>query len=293
MNHIQRVLFIRNPFAGPSKKSGLEQLIQELNPSYSFEIIKTEGPYHATELAQTHQKNFDLIVAVGGDGTINEVASGLVGSETALGMIPLGSGNGYARGLKIPLRMRNAVKLIETGQIKAVDVGKLNGKYFFNVCGFGFEAEISKEFQNLKKRGLPAYINLVLNKVQKMNREYHFNLTEGERVRKLKGIQLSCGIGQQYGNNAFFAPKKEFDSGKFLFVCVEKLKPLATLQYATALFQGKTQQMAEVHTFEADAVSIQTNAEFAHLDAEAIELPGEVMIELVPKALKVLVPANS
>ena len=165
MNGKKRITFIVNPISGTQRKDHLPALIDELldHDRFDSEVLFTEYRGHAAEL--THQcvaDGIDVVVAVGGDGTVNEVARSLVHTQTALGIIPCGSGNGLARHLCIPLDVRKALDIINNCQIETFDYGVINGLPFFCTCGMGFDAFISLKFAESGKRGPITYVENVL-----------------------------------------------------------------------------------------------------------------------------------
>ena len=151
----RNALFIINPIAGGKKKDGVPELIKKYLDTSRFKpvIVFSDGVSHARQIAKEAVDKFDLIVAVGGDGTVNEVASAIAGGDTILGIIPFGSGNGLARFLHIPMNTRKAIETLNTGTIETIDSATLNGNAFFNMAGMGFDAHISEVFSHGKKKG--------------------------------------------------------------------------------------------------------------------------------------------
>ena len=157
----RKALFIINPVSGGKKKDGVPELINRYidHSNFEFETVFSTGVKHARDVAKEQAANYDVIVAVGGDGTVNEVASAIAGTDTSLGIIPFGSGNGLSRFLNIPMDFEGAVKALNTGHIINIDAGKMNTKWFFNMAGMGFDAHISHVFaQGSKKRGFLSYL---------------------------------------------------------------------------------------------------------------------------------------
>jgi diacylglycerol kinase family enzyme len=161
MTEKKKILYIINPISGTGNKSKIEQLIKDENSGKTnFTIKYTEAPLHGMKIANKEKNNFDAIVAVGGDGTINEIAQSLIHSNCALGIVPLGSGNGLARHLKIPLNTGKAIKNIVNFNTSLIDTGKINNKYFVNVAGVGFDAFVAHKFAEAKGRGFKTYAHI-------------------------------------------------------------------------------------------------------------------------------------
>ena len=210
----KRIIFIVNPVSGTSGKNFVLKLIEDYldKTAYDHEVMKTEHVGHATELArQASEKGVNIVCAIGGDGTVNEVATGLVHTQTALAIIPSGSGNGLARHLRIPTDPLSAIKIINRGLTQPMDYGIVNGRPFFCTCGVGFDAFISQRFAESGKRGPVSYIENVLNSSLNYHPETYeldiVNNREGEEVHQIyKAFLISLANASQYGNNAYSAP---------------------------------------------------------------------------------------
>ena len=287
--------FIVNPIAGPfNNLRYCEQIKKELMlDDNQVETVKTEHKGHAFELAQKRAKDIDtLIVSMGGDGTFNEVASGLVHSEASLAHIPRGSGNGLARMLKIPWLRYQSAKYIQDGIIKKIDAGKINDRFFFCTCGFGFDAFISDRFNKSKLRGSLLYgwyIFNLFNKYKGVNASF-----------KVDGINydgdyfiVTFSNANQYGLNAKIAPKANLSDG---LIDVTMLKPfpriLAPL-YAFSLIGGFINRMPYVYTLQASTVEIKAvSSSYFHIDGEAIEMNYPATIKVYKEALKLHIPKD-
>jgi len=165
MNENKKVFFIINRFSGTGYQDSIEGRIIDACSSVNYEctIEHTRDRGHATELAQTAvAEKFDMVFAVGGDGTVNEVAQGLVGSNVSMGILPKGSGNGLARHLGVPMKFSDALKLMNSNQVINMDTMSINGKLSVNVSGIGFDGHVAGLFGKNGKRGLAGYTKLVL-----------------------------------------------------------------------------------------------------------------------------------
>ncbi|MEJ5994118.1 YegS/Rv2252/BmrU family lipid kinase [Pedobacter sp. Du54] len=285
------ILFIINPISGGKEKQKIPALIDryldrsKFNANFSF----TSYIGHAAEIAEeAANKNFDIIVAVGGDGTINEIAGKLIGQQKILGIIPFGSGNGLARSLNIPMNVRKAIKVINELNIITIDAATLNCKYFFNMAGLGFDAHISAVFAGNKTRGLKGYLQMVLKEI-KSYRSETYEITIDGIIYKRDAFILSVANSSQYGNDVHISPKSTLDDG-LLEVCI--VKPLAWYKLpvlAYEMFRSKTHHSRWVEIISGKQISIiRTIENSIHIDGEPFFMGKNIDIEIIPKALNVI-----
>ena len=211
----KKIVFIVNPISGTQNKRYILKLLPEkLNSElFDWHIAKTEYAGHATLLAKEYStQDYHAIIAIGGDGTVNEIARSLVHTNVALGIIPCGSGNGLARHLHIPMDPVGAIKVINRFIAKDVDYGKINEIPFFCTCGVGFDAFVSSKFANAGRRGLLTYLENTLREGLKYKPDTYEIEVEGE-TRKYKAFLIACANASQYGNNAFIAPQASMSDG--------------------------------------------------------------------------------
>ncbi len=212
-------IFIINPVAGTRQKLTIHKAIKKLFSENEFEVHYTSAPGHAYEIAtQKVAEGFTQIVAVGGDGTVNEVASALVNTPCNLGIIPAGSGNGLARYLRIPVLFSDSLKVLRHHKIRTIDVGQANGRYFFCTCGTGFDASVGKKFAHDSRRGMLSYVRATIHQYINYSPKSYILKTENKKVR-LKAFLVTFANSGQYGNNAYIAPNAKIDDG-FLDLCV-------------------------------------------------------------------------
>jgi YegS/Rv2252/BmrU family lipid kinase len=211
----QKIVFILNPISGTTSKAGIpEQIESTLDKSkFDYTIVETEHAGHASEIA-TRAKNeqIDIVVAIGGDGTVNEVARAIVHSHTALGIIPCGSGNGLARHLMLPMNVKKAIEIINMCEIHNLDYGIINDYPFFCTCGMGFDAFVSQKFAEAGKRGPITYIENVLREGLKYKPET-YEIEDETGTKRYKAFLISCANASQYGNNAYIAPQASMSDG--------------------------------------------------------------------------------
>ena len=215
MTDKKKIVFVVNPISGTqSKKAILKWIDERMDQSiYDYSIVKTEYAGHATQIAASAVENkIDVVVAIGGDGTINEIARSLVHSETALGIIPCGSGNGLARHLRIPMEPKAAIDIINQGNRLSIDYGKINNIPFFCTCGVGFDAFVSLKFADSGKRGLLTYLENTLHESLTYKPET-YEIENEEGTMKYKAFLIACGNASQYGNNAYITPQASLTDG--------------------------------------------------------------------------------
>lgn len=287
----ENILFIINPISGGKKKQKIPGLIDahldktKFNPNYSF----TEYIGHAAELAEeAANKNFDVIVAVGGDGTINEIAPKVMQLNKTLGIIPFGSGNGLARSLKIPMDSKKAIQLINTFDTKIIDAAKLNNKYFFNMAGMGFDAHISAVFAGNKRRGLKGYIEMGLKEMIAYKPQTYQLEIDGMSYTH-DAFVVSIANSSQYGNNVYISPKSSLTDG-LLDVCIVKPFPLYKLPIlAYQMVRATTDKSEMIEIIRGKNIKITRMKEDSiHLDGEPFFMGKSLEIEVIPAALKVI-----
>ncbi|MDB4924335.1 diacylglycerol kinase family protein [Mucilaginibacter sp.] len=284
----RKTLFIINPISGGKKKDGVPQLIGKYL-DVEATIVFTNRVSHASEVAASAINNYDLIVAVGGDGTVNEVASALVGSNAVLGIIPCGSGNGLARFLGIPMDMQQAIEHLNTGRIATIDSAQANGKPFFNMAGMGFDAHISEVFAHGKKRGFITYIKSSLQEILKYRPQtYHLEI-DGIK-HSYKAFMLSFANSSQYGNNAHISPQASVQDG-LIDVCIIKPFPLYRFpELGIRMFTKTTSGSKFVEIIKGRHIIIKRDTPGPmHLDGEPEMTGNEVEINVLPGSLKVIV----
>ena len=219
----KNITFIVNPISGTKSKDALPLLVKQLidDSLYECEIIKTEYAGHAAELAsQCVNDHIDICVAVGGDGTVNEVARSLAHSETALGIIPCGSGNGLARHLCLPMDMKQALQVINAGKTDYFDYGVINDQPFFCTCGMGFDAYVSLKFAESGKRGLATYVENVLKEGLTYKPDTYI-ITDESGNHQYNAFLVACANASQYGNNAYIAPEASMQDGLLDVIIME------------------------------------------------------------------------
>ncbi|WP_353197390.1 diacylglycerol kinase family protein [Parapedobacter defluvii] len=287
----KRVLFVVNPISGGKKKKGFEKRAREgLDMGlYDAQFVFTECAGHANQLGKEAVKDgVDLVVAVGGDGTINEIASALNGTETALGIIPEGSGNGLALYLGIPLNERAAVRRLNRFETMTIDSGTINGLAFFNMAGIGFDASVSDRFANDNIRGPIGYLKAVVSEISTYKPKRYLLDIDG-KILEREAFMISVANSPQYGNNAYVAPQASVTDG-VLDVCIIHKFPLYTIPMMLFHLFNKTADQSEyVEIIPGKQIRIERErADAVHVDGEPREMGTVLDITVNPSTLRIL-----
>ena len=291
----KKIRFIVNPISGTQGKDFILGLIDEKidKDKFMWDVVYTERAGHAVEIAAlAAEENIDIVVAIGGDGTINEVGRSLVHTNTALAIIPSGSGNGLARHLQIPMDPRKALEVINSGIEDILDYGKINGYDFFCTCGVGFDAFVSLKFANAGKRGLLTYLEKTLQESLTYQPETYEIETE-DGVYKYKAFLIACGNASQYGNNAYITPHATLNDGLLDVTVLEPFTVLDVPSLSFQLFNKTIDQNSRIKSFRARKLSIRrATPGVIHFDGDPMEADKDVNVELIQKGLRVIVPAE-
>ena len=288
-----RITLIINPNSGTLSKKGIESWlparIERLG--YEVDVRHTNGPGDATYISKECARRGDYgVLACGGDGTVNEVASGLVGSETALGILPAGSGNGLARHLGIPVDISLAVKVLAHNNILDADYGTVNGRPFFCTYGMGFDAAVSRRFAEKHRRGLNSYLQSALDEFVEYQPASYEIAVNDELITDRAFLVAVCNASQ-YGNNAYIAPAASISDGQLDVIIVHDGNILEKAWTGVEMLTGSIGNHGKVRIFRTSSLKIKSHeTTVAHIDGEPIQFPGEVDIKCVPGKLKIFVP---
>jgi len=289
-----KIRFILNPIsgganAGRQRQARVSAFIQR--HQLDAEIALTQYPKHATTLAQAAVADgYELVVAVGGDGTLNEVARALVNQPVDFGLVPSGSGNGFARHLGLPLDFDQALAVLLRGQIQRVDSALAGGIPFFNVFGAGLDAEIAQRFNQSPQRGPLPYFWLGWQTWRNYQpRVYELEL-DGQAVYSSEAALICVANISQYGNNAQIAPGADITDGQLDVVAIRQPNFGASIQLARRLFAGSLLQHPLVWHRRASTVRISLpKGAAAHTDGELHDFGQTVEINCLPQSLRVRV----
>ena len=287
----QRITFIINPVSGTRSKDDIPLLIDALLDPLRFdhEVRFTQFRGHAAEIArQCVADGIDVVVAVGGDGTVNEVARALIGTETALGIVPCGSGNGLARHLRIPIDTSKSISIINQCQIEPFDYGVINGLPFFCTCGMGFDAFISLKFAEAGKRGPITYVENVLKEGLRYKPET-YEITDESGTRHFKAFLIACANASQYGNNAYIAPGATMKDGELDVIVMEPFDALEAPQIAADLFMKTLGNNSKIKTFRTKSLTIhRKNPGAIHYDGDPIMTGTDIDVHIEHLGLRIV-----
>lgn len=286
-------LFIINPIAGGRSKHNIPDLIKETMQSDNYDIVFTQNPEHATELTNEGIKNgYTDFVAVGGDGTINEIAKSLIGTDFNLAILPLGSGNGLARHNKIPMDLRAALLLLNNPNVQRIDTCKLNDMPFINMSGVGFDAHIGKLFAENKqnKRGFSSYINTTLNEFINYKSKKYSIKADGKELEE-EAFLVSFANSSQYGNNAFIAPQASMTDGMIDICIMKPFPPVNIIGLGFQLFTKSLNNSTYFKTLKATEIELtrESSGEI-HVDGEPFETGKNIKVTVLPQSLNLIVP---
>ena len=288
---MKNIAFIVNPISGTKSKNRLAKQIRESLDLQQFAptVVVTEYAGHATQLAQQFAlQDYYAVVAVGGDGTINEVASGLIGSQTALGIVPNGSGNGFARHLDISTRMNRAVEMLNNSEPIQVDYGMVNDKPFFSTCGVGFDAVVAANFSDTE-RGLKGYMQTILKDLFQYKPErYHI---EGEGIDlTTTAFLVNFANASQWGYDAYIAPKASVQDGWLDIAVVSEFPMVIAAGLALRLFTKTIDEIVHMNMLRAKELTLTREDEgIMQIDGTPVMMPATLHVKIVEDGLKVLV----
>lgn len=291
----RKILAVINPISGTSNKEFMPETIARCIDPDKFDVVVrfTQHASHATLLTEEAIKEgFYGVIAVGGDGTINEVAAALRDSSTALGIIPCGSGNGLARHLGIPMNVEKALEIINLDNIESLDYCTANDRPFFCTCGVGFDAHVSQKFAEAKKRGPLSYIQKTLVEYLKY-RCKTYSIEMNDRVVTEKAFVIACGNASQYGNNAFITPRASMHDGLIDVTVIHPFTPLDTAVLGVLLFTRHIDQDTNINTFRTSELTIhRPKPDVMHIDGEPIMMDADIHIKCHKAGIKIFLPTG-
>ncbi len=290
----KRIRFIINPISGVGKKDQLPTLIEKfLNHTiFDYDIIYTEYRKHAKTIAfESSKEGFDIVCAVGGDGSVHEVGTALIGTQTKLAIIPAGSGNGLARHLKIPLKLIDAIKTINESRSILMDTGLVNDKPFLGIGGYGFDALIAEKFDHYHTRGFWGYTKLVMKEYLKY-KPISIKIELPNYTRELPVVLCTVANASEFGNGFCVSPNSNVSDGTFE-LCI--LKPFSKWKTPFIIYKffkrtSHLSKYAEIIPFQKARLIL--NERIAHYDGEPFEVRQELNIEVKQKSLNIIVGNN-
>ncbi|WP_456460632.1 diacylglycerol/lipid kinase family protein [Reichenbachiella sp.] len=286
----QHILFIINPIAGGGKPLDWNSLIHtHLDGSkFNYQIKYTQKQDDATKCSKyAVENNIEIVCAVGGDGTINEVAQGIVNSNTALAIIPRGSGNGLARHLSIPMNTIDAIKNLNHSSIYSMDACYLNRKLFLCVAGVGFDAHIAQVFDKYGKRGLISYAWLSFKEFFNYLPK-RYKLITNEKEINTEAFLISFANASQFGNNAYIAPNAQTNDGLIDLIIIKPFPLWATLGILLRLFSRSIHRSKYCEAHSIKKLHMHSTTDIAHIDGEPVQLAGSTKISILPNSIKIV-----
>jgi YegS/Rv2252/BmrU family lipid kinase len=294
-NSLKNIHFIVNPIAGSGKNSiDLDMLLQFFEPEYYKVTVKySEYKKHATALTlESIQDGATIIVACGGDGTINEVASCLVNTNVVLGIMAMGSGNGLASNLKIPKNIKNALVLIKNQNVKKIDVGRLNDYYFFSNVGVGIAANVVKHYENSNKRKLFSYLKASLKSLRELKNENLIQITTEEQTFLINPLMLFISNSNELGYHVSLTPKASLQDGLLDIILVPKTNRFKTILFGLLILFNKHQILRDVNSFQTKKAELmKQNEDYFHsqIDGEYCTVNDKsISISVLEKSLSVI-----
>ncbi len=284
-----KALFVVNRRSGVRRRDDINSIIDK-SCAWEREIVPCERreDLDAT-IARAAREHFDVVYAVGGDGTVHEVAKRLIGTELALGIVPTGSGNGFARHIGLPMNLRRSLRACAKQRIVSIDTATVNGAPFIGTMGIGFDAWIAHEFASRNVRGLRTYIRVGAGRFFSCPAEQYELQIDGEQIKR-RALLIAVANTSQYGNNARIAPLASLQDGLLDVVIVER----RTIGAVPRLFTGTLHRARGVTMRRGRHIEIKrTSAGPAQLDGEPVLLPQSLTIDVVPHSLRILLPDDT
>lgn len=293
MDRKRRIIFVVNPISGTHNKGVILRLVDSLldRSKFDYEIRKTQYAGHASEIAaQAAGEGADIVTAIGGDGTINEIGRALIHTPTSLGIIPCGSGNGLARHLHIPMDPKGAIHVLNGEHRKTIDYGIIDGHPFFCTCGVGFDAFVSLKFADSGRRGLLTYLENTLHECLNYKPET-YEIENSTGTVHYKAFLIACANASQYGNNAYIAPQASLTDGMMDITILEPFTVLDVPQLSFQLFNKTLDQNSRIKTMKDRSIVIHRAKEGVfHFDGDPQMGGKDLKVEIIHEGLNVIAP---
>ena len=292
---LKKIYAIINPISGIGSKDRIQEVISSrcISKGITVNIVHTEYAGHATDLTKRAiADDADCVIAVGGDGTINEIARNLLHSDVVLGIIPKGSGNGLARELNIPMDVRSSLDVVFSNHVSVIDACKANDNIFFCTCGVGFDAAISVEFAKEKRRGSLTYVKDIVEKYLDYKPEvYELHINDDTLTEQ--AFLIACANASQYGNNAYIAPNADISDGKIDVTILSSFNTLDIGPLAIQLFSKTIDKNSKIKTYRTGKARIVRQKEgVMNIDGEPVMTTKDIEVSVISSSLKVFTPTN-
>lgn len=289
----KRILFIVNPISGHRDKKRFGEIAAcELDTTdFAYEIVFTQRAGHAYELSAKAAGVYDIVAAVGGDGTLNEIARGLLGSDTALAVIPYGSGNGLARCLHIPMNTQKALRILTNGRIQRIDTGTVNDRLFLSVAGIGLDAQTALDFARDPRRGFTTYAYYAVNNYFHLKPQAVSITFEGHEPFLCRPLLITFANSNQFGYNAVIAPHASLQDG-LLDICILNRPPLPFIpDIVTKLMSGRLNKSHYLEEYQSAKIIVERpTGGVVNIDGEPIMMDAVLEIKNSPQSLAIIVP---
>ena len=283
-----KIRFIINPISGIGKQKGIEDVIKRYLV-FSYDIVYTKKCGDATILSKKAIKDKkDIVIAVGGDGTVSECSKALIGSNVAIGVIPCGSGNGFAYHIGMKRDIKKAILQLNISTLKTIDSCTANDERFVNVSGIGFDSHIANLFANNKKRGLFNYLKLIIKELS-YQPEY-YKIEYNNTKKEVKAYLIAFANASQYGNDFEISPFAKLDDGLIDFVIVKVFSKWKIPFFLLKVAKGKVHLSKNVEIIKSKEMSIESKNRLVHLDGEPKELKSPIVVKVKPRTLKIFSP---
>ena len=289
----KKIRFIINPFSGVGKKGHLPKLLEIhfRDTPHHWELLETQRPGHGTELAKTAaDQGFDMVVAIGGDGSVNEVMTGLIGTESVLGIIPAGSGNGFSRHIGMSLDPVIALEQLSKGNPRQVDTCHLNGRPYLNLAGVGFDAQVATRLHQSGFRGFWAYLKFSLEEAVSYQSQ-HFKISIDDYIIEDEFLMIEVANAPMFGYNFEVASRAKLNDGWLEVVLVKAVPKWRVALAGWRLLAKSFHEAPFVKTFRAKKVQVSSTQQMAvHVDGEGYYIKGKLEFEVLPESLRVQFP---
>jgi len=290
-----RLIFIINPNSGLTSKQSVKEKIlryfEKADIPISIKLTKKAGDAFDFARKYSLQRNIKAIIAVGGDGTINEIVNGIGDSGKPMGIIRGGSGNGLARHLGIPIVLSRALSVIEKGEYCPIDLLKINGQYSANVSGVGFDAMVANKFQSVSTRGPVSYVRIVFTEFATFKAQHYNIVVDGKEIER-DAYLISFANSSQFGNNALISPTASVKDG-YLDLCIVKPFPkISSPLVVERLMTGRLDEGKYIEIIKAKQIVLKQESSIYHIDGEAMEGAKEINVDIVPSVLNMIIPKS-
>jgi len=289
---MEKITFIINPIAGHKQYKKVEKEIHKYLDHKKFESNIEYSNKKGDVQKKTKEaidRGANIIIAVGGDGTVNEASSVLINSKVKMGIIPIGSGNGLALCLGIPKNIKKAIEIINLNKVKKIDCISINNLHSINIIGFGFDAFVAKKFAGESNRGLLKYIFLTLTLLRKYNAK-KYTIKINNKRKSISAFSLNICNGQQFGNNFLISPKSKLDDGKLNICIIKPFKWYEFLILITQFYFKKIHFSKFYKSYKTTELIIESKTKnLIHLDGESHIINNKANINVIPKSVNFIV----